>query len=431
MKRALVFGGGGAKGAYELGVWHAIRELGIKIDIVTGSSVGALNGAMFAVDNYELAEKLWLNLTPNQIIKTNETDPKVVYQKFLKEAATGGADTSPLEELLQMAVDEKKTRASNIKYGLITCNFPSLKPVFITLDEMKEGSFVDYLMASATAYPTFRPKVIDGSRYIDGGFYDNLPVNMAIDMGADEVIAVDLKAIGIYRKLKNKNIDVHTIIPSRGLGSFLMFDKDLVKINAAIGYQDTLKYFSKLDGEYYSFKKDEIEVKGKELAIVLRRLISKIFDSDQDKLLGFAQLFTARKVLKKFESKHQRSYSNSISKLIQGIDCAGKTFGLDDLHIYTLEEFNHKLIEQVNQVFAENPEYDKADITLDVIGIDKLYHNNPQFFSCYILRKINRFEKGEIPSFDIYTIFTLYPTYALSALYIEAVFKCMENCDEH
>ena len=48
MKRAIVLAGGGAKGSYHFGFWKAIRELGIDFQIVTGSSVGALNGAMMA-----------------------------------------------------------------------------------------------------------------------------------------------------------------------------------------------------------------------------------------------------------------------------------------------------------------------------------------------------------------------------------------------
>ena len=46
MKRAVVLSGGGSKGSYEIGVWKALRRLHIKYDIVTGTSIGALNGAL-------------------------------------------------------------------------------------------------------------------------------------------------------------------------------------------------------------------------------------------------------------------------------------------------------------------------------------------------------------------------------------------------
>lgn len=53
MKRALVLAGGGAKGSYQVGVWKALAELGWKPDIITGTSVGCLNGALFVLDGYE------------------------------------------------------------------------------------------------------------------------------------------------------------------------------------------------------------------------------------------------------------------------------------------------------------------------------------------------------------------------------------------
>ena len=59
-------------------------------------------------------------------------------------------------------------------------------------------------MASCACFPAVATKEIDGQHYIDGGYYDNLPINLAISMGADEVIAVDLKAIG----LKEKKIEI-------------------------------------------------------------------------------------------------------------------------------------------------------------------------------------------------------------------------------
>ena len=58
-KTAFVLSGGGSRGAYEIGVWKALKELGVEIDMVFGTSVGAINGAMVAQDEPELAEKLW------------------------------------------------------------------------------------------------------------------------------------------------------------------------------------------------------------------------------------------------------------------------------------------------------------------------------------------------------------------------------------
>ena len=71
MKRAIVLAGGGAKGSYHFGFWKAIRELGIDFQIVTGSSVGALNGAMMASGLYESGLEMWSSIKTPDIIETS------------------------------------------------------------------------------------------------------------------------------------------------------------------------------------------------------------------------------------------------------------------------------------------------------------------------------------------------------------------------
>ena len=62
MKRAIVLSGGGSKGAYQIGVWKALKKMHIDYDIVTGTSVGALNAALMIQKNYYRAVWLWHNL---------------------------------------------------------------------------------------------------------------------------------------------------------------------------------------------------------------------------------------------------------------------------------------------------------------------------------------------------------------------------------
>ena len=59
MKQALVLSGGGARGAYQIGVWKALEELNIKCNIVTGASIGSINGALYTQGALKEAEKLW------------------------------------------------------------------------------------------------------------------------------------------------------------------------------------------------------------------------------------------------------------------------------------------------------------------------------------------------------------------------------------
>ena len=66
-KTALVLSGGGSRGAYEAGVWQALTELGVKIDIVTGTSVGAINGAMVVQGELEPTVKLWKEIETHMV----------------------------------------------------------------------------------------------------------------------------------------------------------------------------------------------------------------------------------------------------------------------------------------------------------------------------------------------------------------------------
>ena len=65
--------GGGAKGAYQIGAWKALKEAGVKINAVAGTSVGALNGALICMDELEMAQQMWSNLTYSQVMDVDDT----------------------------------------------------------------------------------------------------------------------------------------------------------------------------------------------------------------------------------------------------------------------------------------------------------------------------------------------------------------------
>mgnify|MGYP004482230145 CR=1 FL=1 len=92
-KTAFVLSGGGSRGAYEIGVWKALKELGVEIDMVFGTSVGAINGAMVAQDEPELAEKLWKQMQTSMIfdIDTGEMPLQEVGHSRSAGKPTGSA----------------------------------------------------------------------------------------------------------------------------------------------------------------------------------------------------------------------------------------------------------------------------------------------------------------------------------------------------
>ena len=264
MKTAIVLSGGGAKGAYELGVWKAFRKLGITYDIVVGTSIGALNAAMMVQNDYYKCLKLWYfmnyNYVSNMEIKgkyNTKTGKKEILSKYAKGALKGGLEMDGLEKVIDYAIDYNKFFKSKINYGLVTTYFPSFKGKYVTKDKLNDNNLKSYLMATASCFPAFKPYKINNNYYIDGGYTDNLPIKMALDMGADKIIAVDMGAVGINKKV-NTNIPISYIRPNNKLGSLLVFEKDYTRSYLKLGFNDTMKIYKKLDGNKYTFKKNSI-----------------------------------------------------------------------------------------------------------------------------------------------------------------------------
>lgn len=258
---AIVLSGGGAKGAYQQGVWKALRELNIKYDIVTGTSIGALNGLMMAQKEYYKCLKMWKNISFEKIYddfeKTNNM--KDMYKAYLDKIVNGGIDTSKIENLISLHYKPKKLYNSKVSFGIVAYNVSSKDAVYATTRNTRPDKLKQYILASITCFPVFKPTKIDTEILIDGGYYDNLPINLAIDLGATDIIAVDLRALGIKQKIKDKNINIRYIAPINKLDSFLNFDSNAAKRMIKLGYNDTMKSFGKCEGKYYTFKKNTIE----------------------------------------------------------------------------------------------------------------------------------------------------------------------------
>ena len=220
-KLGLVLSGGGSKGAYEIGVYKALKKLKKEINIVTGTSVGAINGIFVAQNDLKGSLNFWDHVTFKNIYDENEfpqvEDEKLskIYLQYAKSFINeGGLDIYKMKNIFDDYFKPSKFFNSNINYGLVTYNFTSKKPVLKTKQELTKNNIKDYVLASASCYPAFKPYLIDNEMYIDGGYYDNLPINLAIDLGATEIIAVDLRAIGFKKIIKDKTRYLRVYNPS-------------------------------------------------------------------------------------------------------------------------------------------------------------------------------------------------------------------------
>ena len=177
MKRALVLNGGGSRGAYEVGAWQALTELGVRLDGVYGTSIGALNAAFVAQGDVAKAVELWSNIRVNQILAVEDDDDfaieRMVSRKrdvipFLMENAKRlRMDISPLEALIRENLDEARIRAGGMRLGVMTTRAPQLTGAPMLLERMAPGSLGDWVIASASCFPIFPARHIDGQIYIE------------------------------------------------------------------------------------------------------------------------------------------------------------------------------------------------------------------------------------------------------------------------
>ncbi len=262
MIKALVLAGGGAKGSYQVGVWRALQELGWRPDIITGTSVGSLNGAMFALDLYEVARDMWLTIDDDDIMTLPEALRLTELHSFLQDVVQGGGlDVTPLEQIVDRVLDEDALRASPIRFGLVTVERTKengLRTRELPLDEIPTGRVKDYLLASAACFPAFRAREIDGAKFYDGGYSDNMPFRLAQRMGAEELLCVDIDGLGLTRP--NLSRLPTTLIESHwDLGELLRFRPATARRNMALGYFDTLRAFDRVRGTAYAVRPDAEE----------------------------------------------------------------------------------------------------------------------------------------------------------------------------
>lgn len=344
--KAIVLSGGGSKGSYQIGVWKALKKLNIKYDIITGTSVGALNGALMVENNYHKALKIWNKINLKVLFgedATKDSNNLEVYKMYGKHfLKNGGMNVNKLENLLNKNLNKKKFYNSKTKYGLVTYNLTTKQPLELTKENIDKNLLTDYLMASATCFPAFQKKDIEGHEYIDGGYFDNLPINLAIDMGASEIIAIDLNAPGI-KQTPNKKVKIITISPKNKLTNFLNFNEIGSKRNIKFGYNDTMKVFEKLEGNKYTFKKNHINKNRIKHQDTYLHIINKILKY-KNSIKAFQEIINID-----FNSKDEM-----INKMVLKVmESLGKSFEIDETKIYSYKSFNKELKKKLNNYLKE------------------------------------------------------------------------------
>ena len=181
-KIGLALGGGSVLGAAHIGVLKAIHEMGIEIDYITGTSIGAFVAGLYAsgLDLQEIeqiTEDLnWLDLSAPSLSRL------------------GLLSNKRMGDLIRDKIGEIKLEETKIPVAMIAVDIETMEKVVLNKGEVARAS-----MASTCVPGVFVPVDIDGRMLVDGGVTENVPVSPLVDMGAELIIAVDLRS-----KHKNK-----------------------------------------------------------------------------------------------------------------------------------------------------------------------------------------------------------------------------------
>ncbi len=312
---ALALGGGGSRGAFEMGAWEAFRELGINFGAVAGTSIGSINGALFAMEAFDEALAMWRNLQVDQCLAFSKPYPlksgdllnlKNMHVLAHELVSRHRLDTQPLRALLGSLIHEDRVRNARIRFGLMTALLRSLKPQPRWIDEIPENRLIDYIMASA-GLPGLDPVNISGERFLDGGVAENVPISMLRAAGYHRIVAVELSHRPTLRGPVIDNLQLTLIHDPEDLGGMFDLTPAVLDRNRRLGYLDACKAFGRLAGGLYSLEPGEW-----------------------------------RKLAAKYDAE-----------LVPGLEQAASAYGIDRLPVYTAAAFEDALRARRAQVQAE------------------------------------------------------------------------------
>ena len=305
-KYGLVFAGGGTRGAYQVGVSMALKELRINIGAVTGCSIGSINGALYVMNEVNTMKKIYDNVSITDVLeisekhKLNNTTNLFTFENLLKVGGEfiqeKGISNEPLARTVDKYINVDKIYNSKIDFGIITYDVKK-GGVELFKEDIPKEDMKSYILASA-CFPIFKPQKIGNSKYLDGGISDNMPINMLIKKGYKNIIAININGVGLIRRVNSPDVYIKVITPDGDLGGPFDFDHENIEKNILYGYYDTLKAFHKVYGNYFYFKR---------------------YDFDR-----FLNHFSVN--------------------MIYGLESAGKLLGLDRFRFYTYKEYIRALM---------------------------------------------------------------------------------------
>lgn len=267
-KIGLVFSGGGAKGSYQIGVWKALREVGLErvITHVSGTSVGALNACFFAIGAFEQAVEAWNSLAVRDVlaIDKNKIDALATKVEDLGIARTfaesalsllgknrsGGIfSRNRLSRLIEQELDSTAIQHSQIKAYATCFEKSTMEAEYFLLNTQNAETIKAILLASSAIPVVFESHTIGQKEYLDGGLVDNTPIKPLYDVGVRSFIVVHLSQTGVVDTKLYPGARFLEIASVRDRGNFLTgtlnFSRQTVEQGLDDGYTDAMDILQK------------------------------------------------------------------------------------------------------------------------------------------------------------------------------------------
>ena len=194
---AIVLGGGGARGAMQVGALRALFEAGLKPDLLVGTSIGAVNAAGLALWGTNLAGVEALEGAYQVMEESGLMDLRLL--QFAWSAIAGQPNHRGSQGARELLISQGITpgfrfgQIKNVRLAVVAADLHTGEPIIYGLDP--EHSVLEGVMASFALPLWFAPVERDGHWIVDGGTLSNLPIETALALGATEIIALDLKEI--------------------------------------------------------------------------------------------------------------------------------------------------------------------------------------------------------------------------------------------
>lgn len=190
-RRALILSGGGARGAYQVGVWKFLLDMGWRPDVICGTSVGAINATAIGCGlNLEELIHIWRTIAHGKVYRISLL--KQLQYFLTRRGFVPVMDTAPLKAFLQERFNMPALRKSDMEIVITAVNILTSELKFFNNRVID----LEHVMASSAIPILFPWQYIDGVPHWDGGVMMNTPILPALERGAQEIIVVLLSPVG-------------------------------------------------------------------------------------------------------------------------------------------------------------------------------------------------------------------------------------------